>query len=131
MSLSEDLKKGIRELFLLRNPGAQMFATAVIKASFEELSEEARGAAARFLLKVCRVVPEWLTTREVWEAFSSLEQQFERPPTAAELAEVLEMTVEEVRQSLCFLFLGFFGNMTETLGSYPHYMVHLWLFGSQ
>lgn len=34
------------------------------------------------------------------KAFSSLEQQFERPPTAAELAEVLEMTVEEVRQSL-------------------------------
>ena len=58
----------------MRNPGAQMFATTVIKASFEELSEEARGAAARFLLKVCRVVPEWLTTREVWEALSSLEQ---------------------------------------------------------
>ena len=74
VSLSEDLKKGIRELFLLRNPGAQTFATTVIKASFEELSEEARGAAARFLLKVCRVVPEWLTTSEVWEAFSSLEQ---------------------------------------------------------
>ena len=58
----------------MRNPGAQMFATTVIKASFEELSEEARAAAARFLLKVCRVVPEWLTTREVWEAFLSLEK---------------------------------------------------------
>ena len=51
-----------------------MFVSTVIKASSEELSEEARVAAARFLLKVCRAVPEWLTTREVWEAFSSLEQ---------------------------------------------------------
>ena len=74
MSFSEDLNKGVRELFLLRNPGAQMFVSTVIKASSEELSEEARLAAARFLLKVCRAVPEWLTTREVWEAFSSLEQ---------------------------------------------------------
>jgi RNA polymerase primary sigma factor len=29
-----------------------------------------------------------------------LEQEFERPPTPAELAEVLEMTLDEVKQSL-------------------------------
>jgi RNA polymerase primary sigma factor len=34
------------------------------------------------------------------KAFSKLEQEFERPPTAEELAEVLEMTIEDVRQSL-------------------------------
>ncbi|MDP4586889.1 MAG: sigma-70 family RNA polymerase sigma factor [Flavobacteriales bacterium] len=33
-------------------------------------------------------------------AFARLEQEFERPPTAAELAEVLEMTLDEVKQSL-------------------------------
>ena len=33
-------------------------------------------------------------------AFSRLEQEFERAPSAAELAEVLEMTLEEVKQSL-------------------------------
>lgn len=33
-------------------------------------------------------------------AFSELEQLFERPPTADELAEHLEITVEDVRQSL-------------------------------
>ena len=69
MSLNQDLNKGVRELFLLRNPGAQMFATTVIKASFEELSEEARAAAARFLLKVCRVVPEWLTKHVDYQNF--------------------------------------------------------------
>lgn len=34
------------------------------------------------------------------KAFSRLEQEFERPPTPAELAEVLEMTLDEVKQSL-------------------------------
>lgn len=34
------------------------------------------------------------------KAFSQLEQQYERPPTASELADVLEMTLEEVKQSL-------------------------------
>jgi RNA polymerase primary sigma factor len=33
------------------------------------------------------------------KAFAKLEQEYERPPTANELAEVLEMTVEEVKQS--------------------------------
>ncbi len=33
-------------------------------------------------------------------AFAQLEQQYERPPTAAELAEVVEMTPDEVRQAL-------------------------------
>jgi len=34
------------------------------------------------------------------KAFSRLEQEFERPPSPAELAEVLEMTLDEVKQSL-------------------------------
>jgi RNA polymerase primary sigma factor len=34
------------------------------------------------------------------KAFAELEQRFERPPSAEELAEVLEMTPEEVKQSL-------------------------------
>ncbi len=34
------------------------------------------------------------------KTFSRLEQEFERPPSAAELAEVLELPVEEVKQSL-------------------------------
>ncbi len=34
------------------------------------------------------------------KAFSKLEQQFERPPSPAELAECLEMTIDEVKQSL-------------------------------
>lgn len=34
------------------------------------------------------------------KAFAKLEQEFERPPTAAELAELLEMSVDEVKQSL-------------------------------
>ena len=34
------------------------------------------------------------------KAFAKLEQEFERPPTPAELAEVLEMTLDEVKQSL-------------------------------
>lgn len=34
------------------------------------------------------------------KAFSKLEQQFERTPSPAELAECLEMTVDEVKQSL-------------------------------
>jgi RNA polymerase primary sigma factor len=34
------------------------------------------------------------------KAFAKLEQDFERPPTAAELAEVLEMTLEEVKLSM-------------------------------
>ena len=34
------------------------------------------------------------------KAVAKLEQEFERPPTPAELAEVLEMTLDEVKQSL-------------------------------
>ena len=34
------------------------------------------------------------------KAFSKLEQEFERPPSADELAELLEVSVEEVKQSL-------------------------------
>lgn len=34
------------------------------------------------------------------KAFARLEQEFERPPSAAELAEVLEMTLDEVKQSM-------------------------------
>ncbi len=34
------------------------------------------------------------------KAFSKLEQEFERPPSAEELADLLEMTPEEVKQSL-------------------------------
>jgi RNA polymerase primary sigma factor len=34
------------------------------------------------------------------KAFAKLEQEFERPPTPGELAEVLEMTLDEVKQSL-------------------------------
>lgn len=34
------------------------------------------------------------------KAFSQLEQEFERPPSAEELADLLEMTPEEVKQSL-------------------------------
>jgi RNA polymerase primary sigma factor len=34
------------------------------------------------------------------KAFAKLEQEFERPPTPAELAEVLEMTLDEVKQSM-------------------------------
>jgi RNA polymerase primary sigma factor len=37
---------------------------------------------------------------KVNKAFSQLEQEFERPPTPDELAAVLEMSVEEVKQSL-------------------------------
>ena len=33
-------------------------------------------------------------------AFARLEQEFERPPTAAELAETLDMTLDEVKQSM-------------------------------
>jgi len=33
-------------------------------------------------------------------AFSKLEQEFERPPSMAELAEVLEMSLEDVKQSM-------------------------------
>jgi RNA polymerase primary sigma factor len=34
------------------------------------------------------------------KAFARLEQQYERPPTAAELAEVLEMTLDDVKQTI-------------------------------
>ena len=34
------------------------------------------------------------------KAFAKLEQEFERPPTPAELAEMLDMTLDEVKQSL-------------------------------
>ncbi len=37
---------------------------------------------------------------KVNKAYSELEQEFERPPTPEELATLLEMTVEEVKQSL-------------------------------
>ena len=34
------------------------------------------------------------------KAFARLEQEYERPPTPSELAEVLDMTLDEVKQSL-------------------------------
>lgn len=34
------------------------------------------------------------------KAFAKLEQQFERPPTIAELADVLEMTLDDVKQTM-------------------------------
>ncbi|NNK80012.1 MAG: sigma-70 family RNA polymerase sigma factor, partial [Flavobacteriales bacterium] len=34
------------------------------------------------------------------KAFSKLEQEFERPPTISELAEVLEMTLDDVKQTI-------------------------------
>ncbi|MDA0973212.1 MAG: RNA polymerase sigma factor RpoD/SigA [Bacteroidetes bacterium] len=34
------------------------------------------------------------------KAFSKLEQEYERPPTVAELADVLEMTLEDVKQTI-------------------------------
>jgi len=34
------------------------------------------------------------------KAFARLEQEYERPPTAAELAEVLEMTLDDVKQTI-------------------------------
>src|SRR5690606_13452133 len=37
---------------------------------------------------------------KVNRAFSRLEQKYERPPSAAELAEFLEITEQEVKQSL-------------------------------
>lgn len=40
------------------------------------------------------------TINKIGKAFSELEQRFERPPTADELADYLDVTVEEVRQSL-------------------------------
>jgi RNA polymerase primary sigma factor len=40
------------------------------------------------------------TINKINRAYSELEQQFERPPSADELAEYLECTTEEVRQSL-------------------------------
>jgi len=40
------------------------------------------------------------TINKINRAFSELEQKFERPPSADELAEFLECTPEEVKQSL-------------------------------
>ncbi len=40
------------------------------------------------------------TINKINRAFSELEQRFERPPSAEELAEFLDITTEEVRQSL-------------------------------
>jgi RNA polymerase primary sigma factor len=40
------------------------------------------------------------TINKINRAFSELEQKFERPPSAEELAEFLECTTEEVKQSL-------------------------------
>ncbi len=37
---------------------------------------------------------------KIHKAFARLEQEFERPPTAAELAETLDMTLDEVKQSM-------------------------------
>ena len=37
---------------------------------------------------------------KITQAFARLEQEFERPPTAAELAETLDMTLDEVKQSM-------------------------------
>jgi RNA polymerase primary sigma factor len=40
------------------------------------------------------------TINKINRAFSELEQKFERPPSAEELGEFLDMTTDEVRQSL-------------------------------
>lgn len=40
------------------------------------------------------------SVNKINKAFAKLEQQFERPPTSEEIAECLEMTLEEVQQSL-------------------------------
>jgi RNA polymerase primary sigma factor len=40
------------------------------------------------------------TINKITKAFSELEQKFERPPSAEELAEFLECSVEDVRQSI-------------------------------
>ncbi len=40
------------------------------------------------------------TINKINKAFGELEQKYERPPSAEELAEFLECTVEDVRQSL-------------------------------
>jgi RNA polymerase primary sigma factor len=40
------------------------------------------------------------TINKINRAFSELEQKFERPPSAEELAEMLDITTEEVKQSL-------------------------------
>ena len=40
------------------------------------------------------------TINKINRAFSELEQKFERPPSAEELAEMLDITPEEVKQSL-------------------------------
>jgi len=40
------------------------------------------------------------SVNKINKAFTKLEQEFERPPTSEEIAECLEMTLEEVQQSL-------------------------------
>ena len=45
------------------------------------------------LNKICSI-------NKINKAFARLEQEFERPPTAAELAETLDMTLDEVKQSM-------------------------------
>ncbi len=40
------------------------------------------------------------SVNKINKAFAKLEQEFERPPTSEEIAECLEMTLEEVQQSL-------------------------------
>jgi RNA polymerase primary sigma factor len=40
------------------------------------------------------------SVNKINKAFAKLEQEFERPPTSEEIAECLEMTIEEVQQSL-------------------------------
>ncbi|MCH2213945.1 MAG: sigma-70 family RNA polymerase sigma factor [Flavobacteriales bacterium] len=40
------------------------------------------------------------SVNKINKAFAKLEQEFERPPTTEEIAECLEMTIEEVQQSL-------------------------------
>jgi RNA polymerase primary sigma factor len=41
-----------------------------------------------------------VSINKINKAFARLEQEFERPPTAVELAESLDMTLDEVKQSL-------------------------------
>lgn len=40
------------------------------------------------------------SVNKINKAFAKLEQEFERPPTSEEIADCLEMTIEEVQQSL-------------------------------
>ena len=58
----------------------------------QALAEQSRIVRLPFN-KICSI-------NKINKAFARLEQEFERPPTAAELAETLDMTLDEVKQSM-------------------------------